>query len=228
MPVFKKDGIYLGLASMFHGGDHASEDFDCVDCELLYSIDGWHWNRAAAKQPFIPRGKGRYGDGVPDCGCIYACPPVKIEGKYFIYYFGSNGQHTNFREATLLRASFDPDKLAGYTPCKNGESYVSTCGVKFSGDDIYISADIDTDGKIEACISPFPEFHPVISIREPLEGFNYSDSTLQKQPDGKFKVIFNKSLPLHLKDSVFRISFRISNAVIYGYQGTLEPMRRFI
>ena len=38
MPVFWYDGIYLGLASMFHEGDRSAANFDTVDLELTLGI----------------------------------------------------------------------------------------------------------------------------------------------------------------------------------------------
>jgi hypothetical protein len=187
MPVFKRSGLYLGLGSIFHGGDRSSPDFDRVDCELLYSLDCWHFNRVANHQPLIKHGDGEYGSGVPDLGTVYASPPVEIEGKNYIYYIGSNGPHTNYREGSLLRVAVDLDKLAGYVPQDNQEAVISTCDVKISGNKILVKADIHENGDICACITSLSSFYGSIV---PIEGFDYKDSRLEIQTDGSYEVEF--------------------------------------
>ena len=78
MPVFWYDGLYLGLASMFHEGDRSAENFDTVDLELTYASACDRFDRVAPYQYLIPRGKGSYPDGDFDCCCIYAAAPIDM------------------------------------------------------------------------------------------------------------------------------------------------------
>ncbi|HHV93066.1 MAG TPA: hypothetical protein GXX47_00860 [Firmicutes bacterium] len=226
MPVFQRGGVYYGLGSIFHGGDRAGEDFDCVDCELLYSLDGWHWERAALGQPLIPRSPGRYGDDVPDCGCIYASAPVECDGKYVIYYFGSNGQHTNFREASLMRAFIDPDRLAGYTPKSAEGGYLGSCWVKVTGDELYIVADLLGDrGSIEAAVCWPTSLHGPL---QELEGYGFADSLISRHSNGHLRVQFGTRRLSDLPDERLMLVFRLRDAVLYGYGGDIEAIRREI
>lgn len=115
MPVFAHHQQLVGLASVYHEGDRSAEDFDLVDCELAtaHEVDGWV--RIAPGESVIERGAGSYPAGAFDAGCVYAACPIEIDGSHWIYYFGSNGRHTGFRETGLGRARVDLDRLAGYS-----------------------------------------------------------------------------------------------------------------
>jgi hypothetical protein len=223
MPVFQRSGLYLGLGSIFHGGNRTSPDFDKVDLEILYSLDCWHFNRAAAHQPLIKRGSGEYGSGASDSGTIYASPPIEIDGETFIYYIGCDGPHSNYREGSLLRAKVDLDKLTGYAPLENGEAVISTCDLKASGGAVYIKADIGKEGYVESCVGYSPSFYGDIA---PLDGFGYGDSGLEKQADGSYRVLYSGGSLSRFGDRNLRIYFRFKDAIIYGFGGDLNPVRR--
>lgn len=116
MVVFPYNGLYLGMASIYHNGDAEAEDFDTVDVELKYSTKSDAWESIAPGGHLIQRGKGTYPRGEFDCGCIYAAAPVEIDGKLWIYYMGGNGRHSNFRETSFARGWIEKDKFAGYIP----------------------------------------------------------------------------------------------------------------
>ena len=231
MPVFQRAGVYIGLGSIFHVGDMGSADFDKVDLELLYSLDCWHFIPVAAGQPLIKRGKGEYGSGAPDSGTIYASPPVRIDGKDYIYYIGGNGQHTNYREGSLLRVEVDLDKLAGYTPRDAGEAVVSTCDTRITGSEIRFKADIYEGGIIESCIAypPPSQFQGPIGFGRaviPEQGFDYKDSKIEKQSDGSYRVVYAGGTPDVFKDKDVRIYFRFVKTTLYGIGGDISPVRR--
>lgn len=161
MPVFVHHGQLIGLASVYHEGDRSAEDFDLVDCELAtaHAIDGWL--RIAPGESLIERGAGTYPSGAFDAGCIYAACPIEIDGIHWIYYFGSNGRHTGFRETGLARARVDLDRLAGYSatdPEQDGRLVVGPFSL--AQDDFEVLADasgghlewrlVDTQGRVPA------------------------------------------------------------------------------
>ena len=219
MPVFQKDGYYFGLASIFHGGDRMGKDFDCVDCELLYSSDTRHWNRICSGKPFIARTEGKYGDNVPDCGCIYASAPILRNGKYVFYYFGGNGQHTNFRETFLLSAKIDPDELAGFAPKDAGGGRLITAPVMFDGDTLLLKAGLSDGGRIEVCVSgPFGIHGQPCEI----DGYRFSDSRLDVVGEDLYRATFAKPLSVLDKTARYCLIFRVRNAVLYSYGGDIH------
>jgi hypothetical protein len=117
MPVFRGQGQYMGLASLYHEGDRAAEDFDCVDLTLASAVHLSSWRLPAPDEVLIERGAGSYPDGAWDSSCIYASPPVTDDdGTTWIYYMGGNGRHTDFRESGFGRASVDPERMAYVEP----------------------------------------------------------------------------------------------------------------
>lgn len=220
MPVFQRDGVHFALASIYHDGDRASVDFDCTDCELLYSEDGWHWERAMAGTPLIPRSEGKFGENVPDCCCVYASAPVEKDGVYRIYYFGGDGQHTSFRHSTLLCAQIGADKLAGYAPYE-AIGWVGTCPLQLDGDALWIDADIRPGGTIRAALALPVSLHGQL---EPLDGYGFGDSRVQLQPDGRYKVDFPGCTMAQLASQRLVVVFALENAVIYGYGGEITAL----
>ncbi|MBQ8510971.1 MAG: hypothetical protein IJ493_13800 [Clostridia bacterium] len=219
MPVFVWNGMYYGLGSFLHAGDRMSEDFDCVDCELLFSSDGLHWNRACRGRPFIERSAGKYGDHVPDCGCIYAASPILRDGKWEVYYFGSNGPHTGFRETSLLSAVIDPDALAGYTP-PGGVGWLETAWVKLCGDDLYLKAEIGDGGRVRACVNTVFGAHRAYASPE---GYGFEDSSLEAAGENLWRVRFAKPLSA-LADRRYSMVFEAENARLYGFGGDITKV----
>ena len=185
MPAFRWGNLYLGLASVIHEGDRQAENFDCVDCELTWSADGEKFDFVAAGQPVIKRGPGHYPDGAFDSHCIYASPIVRDEeGIPWVYYMGGNGQHTNFRESSLGRARWEPDKFAAYVPVNgDNESILTTSTLEIRGDYVDILAcpvQADVDISLKASV------HSVWT-EEALPGFSMEESTFVEK-DGWYHI----------------------------------------
>ena len=216
MTVFEKDSLYYGLGSFFHGGNRTAEDFDCVDLELMYSHDTKHWNRVCKGTPFIPRGKGRYGDGEPDCGCIFASPPLSDGENLVIYYFGGNGQHTNFRETSLMKCTACKDELFGYKSDKR-TSRLMTTAFEITGNELFIRADVRDIKDIKIGISDFFRFH-----NEPIykDGFTPEDSKLEKVSENLYKVTFSKAL----SEASGKVHIVViwNSGTVYGVLGKLK------
>jgi hypothetical protein len=72
LPVFPYEGIYIGLMWIYDTVPYRSADPKTmrkyyggkVDCQLVYSYNGWHFQRTL-REPFIPNAPtGQYGAGV--------------------------------------------------------------------------------------------------------------------------------------------------------------------
>lgn len=214
MPVFWQDRFYLGLASMFHEGDREDSDFDTVDLELTIGTDAQTFDRVAPKQYLIERGAGHYPTGEFDCGCIYAAPPVEIDGKLYIYYMGGNGQHTNFRETSFARASLEKDRFAYYeAKDETRESIVPTYTFNAYGDRFFADYDCAKDGKLEIAVAP--------SFRsKAYDGFDFTDCVITKDEKGLSSISWKKPLTsLETEDLVF--IFRFNNCRLYSFSGDI-------
>ncbi len=227
MPVFRHGELYVGLASIFHGGDRSLPDFDCVDCELTVSGDGIHWDRPTFRKPFIPRGQGVYGSGVPDACCIYASAPVIDGNDYLFYYFGSNGQHTNFRESHLMMARIPMNKLCGLQTIGDA-GWMESKPMRITGDELFAVADIGEGGYIRAEIGlPGRSFYEDLRV---LDGYGTDDCTALRGGDGLWRFTF-KGGPLSAlcgREEALCVKFAMKNATLYQYGGDVELRRRKI
>lgn len=189
MPVFRCGKLFLGLASIFHEGDMDAENFDCVDLELTLATNVRTFDFVAPNDPLIPRGQGRYPDGAYDCGCIYAAVPVEVDGTTYIYYMGGNGQHTNYRETSFCRASFEKDKWAYLGP-KNPErpAQVMTSQFHFYGERFELLAELEKEEDLQ--VGLFDQYRDNL----PLEGYGFEDARIEKGEDGYYRIRFAKPL----------------------------------
>lgn len=213
MPVFWYNGIYLGLASMFHEGDRSAPNFDTVDCELTYAATTDKFDRVAPYQYLIPRGQGSYPTGDFDCCCIYAAAPIDMGDRLCFYYMGGNGQHTNFRETSFARGFLKKDRFAWYEPREaDREAVLPTCRMNIYGNHLSVLADVEDGGSLTAAICP--------SWKDaPYQGFGYEDCVLTPGKDGYTRISFRNKKLMDLENATACVVFRFRNARLYGLRG---------
>ena len=223
MPVFFYEGLYLGLASIYHDGDRSAENFDTVDLSLMYTYDLRHFDWIEAGVTLIERGKGKYPDGDWDCGCIYASSPIEIDDRICIYYMGGNGQHTNFRETSLGRAWIDKDKFAYYA-AKDGskEATLTLRPANYYGEHLEILADIEDDGWIDCefiDVSNSSYFDEVASARGRKQVTRITKS-------GWNKIILGNMSTSYLAEKPLSLCLKFRNSRIYAIEGDLAIIRQ--
>lgn len=215
MPVFRDGKLFFGLASIFHEGDMDAEDFDCVDLELTMATQVENFDFVAPRDTLIDRGAGKYPTGEFDCGCIYASPPVEIDGKNYIYYMGGNGQHTNYRETSFARAAFEKDKWACLAPKDpERESQVMLSAFHFYGERFEILVDAERISDLKIAL------YEGYRSKEPMEGYGFDDAVLEPAEDGYYRVRFAKPL-LDLDTKNPCIVIRAKNVRLYTLRGEL-------
>jgi hypothetical protein len=150
MPVFRYGGVYLGLPAIYDIGD--GRQTDLVQTELAWSPDSIQWHRICPGTPLIPPGPMDLGAAarVPkdtrsyDWGCIYAADaPVVLQDEIRIYYNGSNGPHTDWRDGFFCLAILRPDGFAGYEPSDTSQTgIIITNPLKCTGKNLRVTADV--------------------------------------------------------------------------------------
>lgn len=214
MPVFPYEGLYLSFASVMHEGERSAPNFDMVDCELNWAVTPDVFDCVAPEEYVIPRGPGVYPDGAPDCGCIYASPPVRRDGKLWVYYMGGNGRHTDFRETSLMRGWLEEEKLACYRPREGAQTgELATTRLSLEGDELALLLEMEPGGTVQGELrrrwnSPA------------LPGYSFEECRLERREDGWTALVFPRSLR-ELKEPV-SLALRIQKASIYGVGGTLR------
>lgn len=159
MPVFFHGGVYIGLLAIH------DQEADRVWSELAWSPDTETWHRVLPGTPLIPNGRD---EGDYDWGCVYAAAsPVVLKDEIRLYYGGSDGLHTSWRNGFLCLATLRPDGFAGYKASSvSAPAVVTTNAVIDTRLPLRISADVADGGKVVA--RAVGENRQVLAESEPL------------------------------------------------------------
>ncbi len=161
MPTFFHGGVYIGLLAIH---DQVS---DRVWSELTWSPDTETWHRVCPGTPFIPNSEN---EGEYDWGCAYAAAhPILDKEEIRIYYGGSDGLHTSWRNGYFCLATLRQDGFAGYKVLDSGRpATVTTVPVFNARDSLSVSADIRDGG--ELIVRVLDDEQQVVAESEYLSG----------------------------------------------------------
>ena len=197
MPVFFHGGIYIGLLSIH------DQNADRVWVELTWSPDTEAWHRVLPGTPFIPNG----GDqGSNDWGCVYAAAcPVFLEDEIRLYYGGSDGLHTSWRNGFFCLATLRPDGFAGYQARDAAERATVTTTPVFDGTTgLRVSADIADGGRL--VVRVLGDDKQVMAESRPLAG-SVSDADVRWLDDSALDVVNGRT----------RLEFAFEKATVYSF-----------
>ena len=208
MPVFFHAGVYLGLVAIH------DQDTDRVWAELTWSPDTKTWHRVLPGTPLIPN-SGDEGDY--DWGCVYpAAYPVFLHDEIRLYYGGSNGLHTSWRDGFLCLARLRPDGFAGYRASDVAQPATVTTTPVFDGKTpLRVSADIAVGGKL--VVRVLGAQTKVLAESEPLAG-TVSDADVRWLDASALDAI---------KTKLARLQFRFQDATVYSFSLKDQNRRNF-
>lgn len=221
MPVFPYQGLYLGLASMYHDGDSTLEGKENVDLELHWSTTATEFSQAApGNSVFIPHGKekGGYPKGEFDSNVIFAALPLEIDGKLWFYYMGGKGKHTGWRESALGRGYIEKDKFAYYGSRKNsGGTVLTTQGLNFSSENLRVLADIGNGGEF-AC-----ELRNTGGT-EIIDGFELDACRVEPDDDGWLQISWAGSSVTDLDpEGYYALRIEMRKTKVWAIGGDVHP-----
>lgn len=198
MPVFYHGGVYIGLAAIH------DQETDRVWTELTWSPDTKMWHRVSPGTPLIPN-DGKEGDY--DWGCAYtAANPVFLEDGIRLYYGGSDGLHTGWRNGFFCLATLRPDGFAGYKALGMAAPGTVTTTPVFDGNaSLQVSADIADEGQL--VVRVLGEENQVIAESEPLVS-TVSDGEVRWLDDSVLEGIRAKRA---------RLQFAFQKATVYSF-----------
>ncbi len=139
MPVFHYEDMYLGLLWKIYcdPASHALANGK-INCELVYSYDGKHFNRTF-RRPFIDNPElGDHGGG-----CIYTGSMMIDENNRIRFYSGgSKAEHFQNQELDDAALMMHDLRLDGfmYLATPSGRGYLRTRPLHILGDDLRINA----------------------------------------------------------------------------------------
>ena len=196
MPVFFHAGIYIGLVAMH------DQDTDRVWTELTRSPDTKTWHRVLPGTPLIPNGD----EGEYDWGCAYpAACPIFLEREIRLYYGGSDGLHTSWRNGFFCLATLRPDGFAGYKATDAATAMLTTAPIFDGGGTLRVSADIESGGSL--VVRVLGEESQVLAESHPLAGA-VSDAEVRWRDDGDLDAIGTRRA---------RLQFAFRGATVYSF-----------
>ena len=217
MPIAPYQNLYIGLPAIFHGGDDRAANWDMVDTELAWSTDTIKWNRVLPGTALIPRGAGNYPTGEYDCGCIYAAAPVLVDDSIYLYYGGSNGLHTFFREGFFCLATLPKDRFAGYsTQESDAPGVMITEPFKFdSTGSLSLRVNAETkDGCVKVGL--------LDSDGRTIMGFSIDDCVITQDTPLEKKVTWSENAD-KLRDRSVKLQFILEGCTLFAFSGNLMP-----
>ncbi len=191
MTVFYHGGVYIGLVTIH------DQDTDRVWAELTWSPDTETWHRVLPGTPFIPN-EGEEGDY--DWGCVYpAANPVFLPDEIRLYYGGSDGLHTSWRNGFLCLATLRTDGFAGYKASNAaGPAIVTTVPAYDAKASLRVSADVGNGGKL--VVRVLGEQEQVLAESEPITD-TVSDADIQWPDDRALDGIKRARLQFVFKEA---------------------------
>ena len=235
MPVFPYGNIFVGflwiyqvpplvegLEKSFHGK---------VYCQLAYSYNGLHFERALREQ-FLPNAEpGEFG-----YGCIYPSSMVLTEdGKIRIYSSASKGEHaqilarpdqrgSSLGEGAILTHELRLDGFSYLEP-EGGPGSFTTRPCFFQGENLTLNVHVP-QGEVRVQITD-PD-------GKPQEGYTYQDCIPFRGDDLFWKPKWkdNRSVSEFI-EKVVRLEVELFNGRIYSIRGDFIPIqsvdyRRFV
>ena len=230
MGVFRYEGLYIGLPSMFHQTGKVPKDWPGFDdprippemlksyrengdwsgfheVQLACSRDLRNWKRLGDRKPFI--GSSPLGGGAYDLACVLppSCPVVRDDQLWFYYTGGMN-------YGLVLNRGVDSDTFAvclailrrdGFISLDAGEEEGMLLAEPFTmpGDAMFVNADA-FKGEIRAEV--LDKEGRVVAMSAPMEG---------DQLRGKLQ--WRKGNIADVKGKTVSIRFRLRNAAFYSY-----------
>lgn len=218
MPVFPYEGMYVALLWLFHVvpqvKGHSPHKFlgGHVDCQLAYSLNGWHFQRCL-RDPLIPNGE----IGQPDSGCVYPSFLLQKDNELWIYASACTHEHGYIPQGSgsLLAYRLRKDGFV-YLQSGNGRGYVGTRPLLIRDESLFLN--IQNPGG-EA------RFQLTNSAGEPLSGYTFenSDTFRGDSVDLTPRWQDGKSLKEHV-EKVVRLEIEISNGRIYALRGNFRVL----
>ena len=219
MPVYPYEGYYVGLLWLYHvppevEGHSPSKYYDGhVDCQLAYSLNGWHFQRTL-RDPFIPNGD----PGEPDAGCVYPSAPIQREdGSLLIYACACTHEHGYIPpgSGSLLAYRLRRDGFV----CLESGGGVGTIGTRplyWRGGEVALNVQ-SQGGEARAQVTD--------PTGAPLEGYSFEDCEPFSGDDTVWQPAWKDGKVLDaLSGSAIRLEVALKSARLFAIRGDFVPV----
>ncbi|MEW6755918.1 MAG: hypothetical protein AB1505_33810, partial [Candidatus Latescibacterota bacterium] len=213
MPVFRWEGLYLGLPWSFLGSG-----WEPLDTRLCVSRDGKRWQAVGGSARFIPL--GRPGD--PDDCYAVAAAPIVVGDELVFYYMGAGFPHgapysqEGKIEASVCRGRLRLDGFASLGCRFASGGYLATHPLRFAGSRLVVNCDCRR-GWLRAELRDQAD--------RPLPGFSEAQCDVVYTDSVRHAVTWQGRGDLgHLVGRPLRLRLRLGDGEIYSFGFADETM----
>ena len=208
MPVFKYEGLYLGLPWGYY--TYPEEPHGrmggTMDVQLAVSHDGVEWSRAGDRQSFIPIGpRGSLDQGMVAC----AKEPVRVGDELWFYGSGSDGDHGSRHRNG--RGFLSKLRLDGFVSLDAGSEtgWMITQPFVCQGGELEVNADA-RGGVLEVAV--------LGADRMQVDGMRHIDCAPFDGDSVRQRVTWENHVSFdHLKGQTLRLKFYLTSAKLYSF-----------
>jgi hypothetical protein len=208
MPVFKYEGLYLGLPWGYYtyAEEPRSRRGGTMDVQLAVSRDGIDWSRAGDRQSFIPIGpRGSLDQGMVAC----AKEPVRVGDELWFYGSGSDGDHgSDYRNA---RGFLSKLRLDGFVSLDAGAEagWMITQPFVCQGGALEVNADA-RGGELAVTVMDADGMQ--------VEGMRHLDCAIFDGDSVRQRLTWENHVSLdHLRGQTVRLKFYLTSAKLYSF-----------
>jgi hypothetical protein len=219
MPVFPYEGYFIGLLWLYHTAPqvegHSPHKFydGHVDCQLAYSMNGWHFQRGL-RDPFIPNGE----PGDPDAGCVYpSCLLQKDDGSLWIYASACTREHGYIPpgSGTLVAYRLRRDGFV-YLESSGGTGTVGTRALRWGGEEVSLNVQ-GQGGEVRAQATD--------AAGVPLKGYTFQNCDPFSGDQTDWVPAWKDGMKLQAQSGkVIRIEVQLQSSRLYAIRGDFVPL----
>ncbi len=221
-PVFKYEGLYLGLPVMHHWTGKHAPLYANVDSrksvELTSSRDLRNWERSANRAPFLELSKVGDGSAYDTGQVVVTNGPVVRNNELWFYYLACRHRSQSI-EDTLNRKYLDTAatcmarlRMDGFVSLKGGVEWgsVLTKPIEVTGERLHINVD-SWRGKVTAEVLD-------ASSSEPIAGYTNDDAVPAVLDNIDHAMSWKDKTDLSgLRGCKVRLRFSLWNGELYSY-----------
>lgn len=224
MPVFQYHQLFIGFLWIYHVSPVVNAEFKYlhgkVDCQLAYSYNGWHFQRAL-REPFIPNAKpGDYG-----AGCIYPSSMITNGTEPIrIYSSASKGEHASIKrgaqgnQSAILLHQLRYNGFVFLEP-QGGVGELTTRPLHWQAGELSVNVCVPHG---EARVQVTDLYGQAIEGYEFDRCIPFAGDNLAWQPHWQAGRTLTQ-----LSDRVVRLEVRLTNGRLYSMSGEFEVKMRY-
>jgi hypothetical protein len=184
-----------------------------VDCQLAYSLNGWHFQRGL-RTPFIGNG----APGEPTAGCVYpSCLIKKTDGSLWIYASAGTHEHAIIPpgSGSILTYRLRRDGFV-YLESANGTGTVGTVALLWKGGQLEVNAQ-SPNGRVRVRVTD-PK-------GEPLAGYDFGDCEPLTGDETAWQPKWKNGKTMGMLGTrTLRLEIELTSARLYALRGRFTPL----